>query len=212
MNDLSQVALWRQAFSRRVSFPLPPACAARGGEGHRRPAAAVLSKFNADATHRYGWGDFLGAPHPAHIAAQYSPTLPARGRVKSIVLAMRLRIRAMPRHCHAKHEGGEQSGTGGGACLCSSLKPLRKCVARMERSEIRDNRFRLDLAPGLRCASSGLRTKENVGSETPTDATVVCHGVGHGRACSGRRTSIGVPPRFWLRRPNATTRLQFRAS
>jgi len=57
-----------------------------------------------------------------------------------------------------------------------------------------------------------VRTKENIGGETPTDATVVCRGVGRGRAWIARRPSIGVPPRFWLRRPNATTRLQFRAS
>jgi hypothetical protein len=35
---------------------------------------------------------------------------------------------------------------------------------------------------------------------------------GPGRAPSGVRTSIGVPPRLWLRRPNATTQPQFRAS
>ena len=39
-----------------------------------------------------------------------------------------------------------------------------------------------------------------------------CHASGHGRASIARRPSIGVPPRFWLRRPNATTRLQFRAT
>ncbi len=36
--------------------------------------------------------------------------------------------------------------------------------------------------------------------------------IGPGRAPIGVRTSIGVPPRLWLRRPNATARLQFRAS
>jgi hypothetical protein len=35
-----------------------------------------------------------------------------------------------------------------------------------------------------------------------------CRGFGHGRAWNARRTSIGVPPRFWLRRPNATAQLQ----
>jgi hypothetical protein len=35
---------------------------------------------------------------------------------------------------------------------------------------------------------------------------------GHGRAPIGGRPSIGVPPRLWLRRPNATTQLQFRAT
>jgi hypothetical protein len=35
---------------------------------------------------------------------------------------------------------------------------------------------------------------------------------GHGRAWIARRPSIGVPPRLWLRRPNATTQLQFRAT
>ena len=35
---------------------------------------------------------------------------------------------------------------------------------------------------------------------------------GPGRAPIGVRTSIGVPPRLWLRRPNATAQLQFRAS
>src|SRR5262249_41484021 len=39
-----------------------------------------------------------------------------------------------------------------------------------------------------------------------------CHASGHGRAWIARRPSIGVPPRFWLWRPNATTRLQFRAT
>ena len=28
----------------------------------------------------------------------------------------------------------------------------------------------------------------------------------------GRGSPVGVPPRFWLRRPNATTQLQFRAT
>ena len=152
-------------------------------------------------------------PRAAHRRAQRRRSANGYGREGNRI-SFSQRIPA-PELCHAtvtSARNGEQSGTGGGAGRCSSLKPLRKCVARMERNEIRDNRFPLDLAPGLRCASSGLRTKENVGSETPTDATVFCRGFGHGRACSGRRTSIGVPPRFWLRRPNTTTRLQFRAS
>jgi hypothetical protein len=41
---------------------------------------------------------------------------------------------------------------------------------------------------------------------------VSCRAFGHGRAWIARRPSIGVPPRLWLRRPNATTQLQFRAS
>ena len=50
--------------------------------------------------------------------------------------------------------------------------------------------------------------KKRFGGETPTDAMSIlpCHRAR--RAWSARRTSIGVPPRFWLRRPNATAQLQ----
>ena len=66
--------------------------------------------------------------------------------------------------------------------------------------------------PGFQLVSSGLRRKKRFGSRTPTDATVVGRACGPGRAPIGVRTSIGVPPRLWLRRPNATAQLQFRAS
>src|SRR5262249_59895572 len=69
----------------------------------------------------------------------------------------------------------------------------------MERSEIRDHRCRFEAAPGFRCASPGLRrrTKERIGSRTPTDAMSYFAGpYGPGRAWVARRTSIGVAPRF----------------
>ena len=66
----------------------------------------------------------------------------------------------MPRHCHVKRESGERRETGGGACLVLRANPLRKCVARMKRSEIRGNRRRFDHAPGLHFVPSGLRKNE----------------------------------------------------
>jgi hypothetical protein len=54
--------------------------------------------------------------------------------------------------------------------------------------------------------------KKRFGGETPTDAKLLCRAFGHGCAWIARRPSIGVPPRLWLRRPNTTTQLQFRAT
>src|SRR6266516_1723807 len=70
-------------------FPLPPARVTRGGEGHRRPSAAVLFK-NADAKHRLGvgtfrssgtgWRSFWFAPTRLISLTRYSPSLPTASR------------------------------------------------------------------------------------------------------------------------------------
>jgi hypothetical protein len=55
------------------------------------------------------------------------------------------------------------------------------------------------------------RTKERKRSEAKRRQTQFSYSAvpyGHGRAWSARRTSIGVPPRLLLRRPNATAQLQ----
>ena len=85
----------------------------------------------------------------------------------------------------------------------------------MKRSEIRGMLYGLlgfTAVPGFRLRSTRATKKENIGGETPTDAKLLCRGFGHGCAWIARRSSIGVPPRLWLRRPNATTQLQFRAT
>src|SRR5262245_48887635 len=82
--------------------------------------------------------------------------------------------------------------------------PLRhvtngKAVARMQRSEIRDHRCRFEVVPGLRCASSGLRkqTKKHRKQNADRRNAVICRALrARPRPRYGRRTSIGVPPRF----------------
>jgi len=57
--------------------------------------------------------------------------------------------------------------------------------------------------------TNGKNERKRFGGETPTDATVVRRAeTGTAAPPYGRRTSIGVPPRFLLRRPNATAQLQ----
>jgi hypothetical protein len=70
-------------------------------------------------------------------------------------------------------------------------------------------RTRSGSLPGFRCAPPGLRRKRK-NRKRNADRRNAYSAVpyGHGRAWSARRTSIGVPPRFLLRRPNATAQLQ----
>jgi hypothetical protein len=170
MNDLSQVALSRQAFLRCVSFPLPP-IAVRRTASLRSPMRSALPAASRGRGNRFSFSRRISAPELCHATVSDSspPDL-----IRWSMLRRRART---PVEALCERSFGMD-------CRIKSGNDERK----------------------------NERPKENVGSETPTDATVVCRGFGHGRACSGRRTSIGVPPRFWLRRPNATTQLQFRAT
>ena len=124
-------------------------------------------------------------PPPSFAAAQLRmvplPRLHAGGRTTSfprralhlpLAIGERVGVRgperpSLPRHGPVKRESGERRAkseerreTGGGACLVLRANPLRKCVARMKRSEIRGNRRRFDHAPGLHFVPSGLRKNE----------------------------------------------------
>jgi hypothetical protein len=82
---------------------------------------------------------------------------------------MRFGTRAMPSQCHAKREGGELSRDRWWSLPWFFAQNTSQNVARMERSGIRDNRCRFDVAPGLHFVPSGLR-KKKIGSRTPTEA------------------------------------------
>ena len=144
-----------------------------------------------------GPGTFSRPPTPAHIANTIFADPPRRfaGEGKKIlVLAMRLRIRAMKRHGHAKRETeceGRQmvdpvwpfaqvrfakSCSPDEATLLRLLCKLRRVrvsrsAERVGGSEIRGHRCRF-VSPGFRCAPPGLRKNERkkIGGETPTDA------------------------------------------
>src|SRR5690242_13320867 len=67
-------------------------------------------------------------------------------------------------------------------------------------------------SPAMTNGTNGNERKR-FGGETPTDAIDIQPGLtGPAAPPIGGRPSIGVPPRLWLRRPNATTQLQFRAT
>ena len=66
--------------------------------------------------------------------------------------------------------------------------------------------------PGLRPAMTKGNERKRFGGETPTDAKLLLPCLRARPRLERQAPSIGVPPRFWLRRPNATTRLQFRAT
>jgi len=51
-------------------------------------------------------------------------------------------------------------------------------------------------SPGMTKGTNGKERKKMSEAKRRQTQWVFCRGVGHGRACIGRRTSIGVPPRF----------------
>ena len=82
-----------------------------------------------------------------------------------------------------------------GPVFRSSATRFRRFVARIERSEIRERRFRSTAAPGFRSAQPGLRRKMKEAERRQTQ--------GHNRRilrCGARsfgaRTLVGVPPRL----------------
>jgi len=92
----------------------------------------------------------------------------------------------------------------------------------MERSEIRERRRSLNALPKLRCASSGLQTKEKREAERrqtcvqPPRPDLLSLSrlrgrVGRGHGAHRRvRSPVGVPPRLLRQRTNADAQLQAR--
>ena len=97
----------------------------------------------------------------------------------------------------------------GGACLSFFPTRFRRFVAWIERSEIRERRFRPTAAPGFRSAQPGLRNKMKEAERRQTQ--------GHNRRilrCGARpfgaRTLDGVPPRLSPKGIIPSQRLSFR--
>jgi hypothetical protein len=91
-----------------------------------------------------------------------------------------------------KREGGVRRQTGGGARLDSSLKPHRKPVAWMKRSEIRGNprsRSRVSLR-STRATKERMKERSRKRNADRRNF-LFCRGVGHGRA----RRPVVVPAR-----------------
>src|SRR5205807_9811454 len=85
----------------------------------------------------------------------------------------------------------------GGACLGSSLKPASQ------------------MSPDFAALHPGYERKNSEAERRQTQLWVVIRATRTRvttRLRFGRGSLVGVPPRLWLRRPNATAQLQFRAS
>jgi hypothetical protein len=115
-------------------------------------------------------------------------------------LAMTTRSRDAPEHpsygkrCHVKREAKEKQVVGPAYVLRSSL--LRNDVARMKRSEIRDNRSRFISLPGFAPLHPGYQKRKNRKQNADRRNQYSAGPDGPSRASHARRTSIGVPPRF----------------
>src|ERR1700745_4083325 len=130
---------------------------------------------------------------------------------------MRLHIRAMPRHAHATLSivttGHSRSQNG------VLRTPMPVVHAEFEQANARwealcKRKFCMDcrIKSGNDEWNERERTKKIRRRKADRRNWLSPAPYGPGRAPIGGRPSIGVPPRLWLRRPNATTQLQFRAT
>ena len=139
----------------------------------------------------------------------------SRGRRQSItVLAMLLSIRAMPSHSQTSSPPDLIRWSMLSCGQAVPVEALHKRDLSMDAGigERSDAVLRTAM-PGHdgRTERTG-RTKKIRRRNADRRNGQLGRACGPGRAPIGVRTSIGVPPRLWLRRPNATTQLQFRAS
>jgi hypothetical protein len=142
-------------------------------------------------------------PPPPHFVRSPSPV--SRGRMSSIVLAARLRARAMPRHSQRSSPPDiavRRTASFGRLCRWSMLawRPRVPVESTAQAPLRHGNDERKE------------RNKKHRKRNADRRNWYFAAPYGHARAWIARRPSIGVPPRLWLRRPNATTQLQFRAS
>ena len=145
--------------------------------------------------------DHCWSPHPAHLRCA---TLPLQGRVNTIVLAMRFSASELWQATVTPLSGASPPGI---AVRRTAFFERRCRWSMLTRSlQTLGGKRRASLAaawiagssPGNDERRTDGRTKEEIGSRTPTDAMVVfCRALrARPRPSTERRTSIGVPPRF----------------